>query len=71
MSRNRDYRCSRCGAPRERDKLVVKKVTFARMGEGAKTIRSRVTDWLCPSCAVTDPDWNREPNRTPTRRLNG
>lgn len=67
----KDYRCTRCGAPRPRESLVVKKATFARMGEGAKLIRSRVTDWLCPSCTVADPDWNRTPNLMPNRHVNG
>lgn len=71
MTRFRDYRCTRCGTPTARGSLVVKKVSFARMGEGAKLIRSRVLDWLCPSCTVADPDWNRPANQTPTRSISG
>lgn len=57
-----DYKCSNleCGKPTTRDDLTVRKVTFLEMGAGGKTIRSRVSGWLCPSCVVKDDDWNRE-----------
>jgi hypothetical protein len=42
---------------------MVKKAVFLTMGEGGRTIRSRVTDWLCGRCAAGDDDWNREFNR--------
>jgi hypothetical protein len=57
------YACTRCGEPKTRDQLMVKKAVFLTMGEGGRTIRSRVTDWLCGRCASADPDWNREFNR--------
>jgi hypothetical protein len=42
---------------------MVKKAVFLTMGEGGRTIRSRVTDWLCGRCAASDVDWNREFSR--------
>lgn len=61
----RDYRCTKCGRGEEagitRDDLVVKKVLFTTMGMGPHTVRSRVTDWLCPQCLVQDEIWNRYP----------
>lgn len=57
------YACTRCGQVKSRDQLMVKKAVFLTMGEGGRTIRSRVTEWLCGTCAADDPDWNREFNR--------
>jgi hypothetical protein len=57
------YACTRCGEPKSRNELMVKKAVFLTMGEGGRTIRSRVVDWLCGRCAADDPDWNREFNR--------
>lgn len=58
------YFCTRCGRGEEdgvtRDDLSVKKVVFLRMGEGGKVIRSRVVEWLCPTCRSEDADWKRE-----------
>lgn len=65
----RRYICTRCGtAPKSdtqpqataRDLLTVKKVLFVEMGAGGRSIKSRVIDWLCPSCVAADSDWNRE-----------
>lgn len=67
--RNQKYVCSRCGRGEDdgigRDKLAVKKVMFVTMGAGSKTIKSRVTEWLCPRCIVSDPDWNRKSGEIP------
>jgi rubredoxin len=59
------YKCTRCGAipgdgtPEEaRELLTVKKVSFLGMGVAAKTLRSRVVEWLCPKCVAKDEDWN-------------
>jgi hypothetical protein len=60
---NKTYACTRCGQIKSRDQLMVKKAVFLTMGEGGRTIRSRVTDWLCGRCAAGDDDWNREFNR--------
>lgn len=54
------YVCTRCAKPTDRDNLVVKKAVFLEMGEGARTERSRVVDWLCPLCKNEDADYNRE-----------
>jgi len=60
MAQERNYGCTNCGAQTQRDLLMVKKVVFLEMGEGARTHRSRVVGWLCPKCVAADPDWNRE-----------
>lgn len=55
------YSCTRCGNEVvERDKLTVKKVSFHGMGARARTYKSRVIAWLCPTCLRNDPDWKRE-----------
>ena len=66
MANNPDYRCSNCGKDENRNRLTVKKATFTEMGEGARVVRSRVVAWLCPSCVVDDPDYNREAFKSPT-----
>lgn len=62
-----NYACSVCGDPTPRKDLSVKKVTFLEMGAGARTIRSRVAEWMCPSCRKKDEDWNREPFQIPVK----
>ena len=64
-----DYGCTRCSTPTERSKLMVKKAVFLEMGEGGRTFRSRVTDWLCPACVAADPDWQREKFTPPRPQL--
>lgn len=64
-----EYKCNGCGAIKPRDELVVKKAVFASMGEGASTIKSRVTAWLCEPCVTSDPDWRREKNLMPAERV--
>jgi hypothetical protein len=61
MANHPDYDCTGCGQSTKRELLTVKKVVFTEMGEGARTVKSRVTDWLCPRCTATDVDFNREP----------
>ena len=53
------YKCSTCGAHRSRAELTVKKSVFLEMGEGARTLRSRVIGWLCKGCLSEDADYNR------------
>lgn len=53
-----EYGCTRCNTPTSRDDLIVKKSLFTEMGEGGRSVRSRVTDWLCQKCREEDPDWN-------------
>lgn len=62
MSNLPHYACTNpeCGREVPREQLVVKKAVFLEMGEGARTLRSRVVGWLCPVCVSKDPDWNRE-----------
>lgn len=55
-----EYGCTRCNTPCPRAQLTVKKALFTEMGVGARTIRARVTDWLCPMCLKNDPDFQRE-----------
>lgn len=67
MANQPDYKCSapECGKPTPREDLTVKKVTFLEMGAGGKTIRSRTSDWLCPSCVASDLDWLRPSHTAP------
>ena len=65
MSNEPNYACSECGAHCSRDLLTVKKVSFLEMGEGARTIRSRVVAWLCPSCVAADHEFNLEKFKAP------
>ena len=60
MSNAVEYCCSKCGATPGRANLFVKRVQFTTMGEGARTVRSRVVGWLCGRCVNLDPDYNRE-----------
>ena len=69
MANMPDYGCTRCSTPTERSKLMVKKAVFLEMGEGGRTFRSRVTDWLCPACVAADPDWQREKFTPPRPQL--
>jgi hypothetical protein len=55
-----NYVCTRCGRSPGRDSLTVKRVMFTTMGEGPRTLRSRVIDWLCDTCLEADADWHRE-----------
>lgn len=65
MASELNYSCTRCKKNTPRDELTVKKSVFLEMGELARTIRSRVVDWLCPECVVKDLDWRRPPNQIP------
>ena len=63
----RTYACTKCGTEvTDRDRLTVKKASFHTMGARARTIRSRVTFWLCPACLKADEDWNRPAYQDPT-----
>lgn len=53
-----DYKCSGCGKPTRRADLTVKRVEFATMGEGYKTLKRRTVGWFCKPCRDADPDWN-------------
>lgn len=63
------YICSRCNTPTPRNLLTAKKAVFLEMGERAKTIRSRVTHWLCPNCIAADADWNQPAYSSPFTAL--
>lgn len=63
MTAQFEYQCTRCGKATSRSQLTIKRSVFMTPGEGAKTLRSRVTDHLCPSCVVADPDWKRPANQ--------
>ena len=54
MSNIPEYVCSKCGKPKRRDQLTVKKCVFLEMGAGARTKRSRVLAWLCDECLTAD-----------------
>lgn len=59
------YECSNCTSSPGRELLTVKKVMFVEMGVGGRTLRSRVTGWLCPECVARDPDYKREAFQAP------
>jgi hypothetical protein len=65
MGTEPNYICSLCKTPTTRDLLTAKKAVFMEMGERAKTLRSRVVHWLCPSCIAADTDWNQPKYSTP------
>jgi hypothetical protein len=68
MAYDHEYICNGCGTAQKRSNLIVKKVTFAEMGEGSSTIRSRVIAWLCHNCVSRDAEWHLPPHRTPAER---
>jgi hypothetical protein len=59
MARNVSYTCTKCGLQKRRDELTVKRVQFATMGTGYKTLKSRTTAWLCKDCLDDDPAWTQ------------
>lgn len=61
MANTPEYVCTECGATPGRQNLYVKRIQFQTMGEGARTIKSRVVGWLCAKCVTEDMDYNREP----------
>lgn len=60
-----NYGCSECGLPKPRAALVVKKVMFTEMGEGGRTLRARVSKWLCGSCLKDDEHYNMQSYKGP------
>lgn len=63
------YNCTRCGhkplclpGESEKQNLTAKHARFTEMGERARVIRSRVTDWLCINCLENDKDFNLNKN---------
>lgn len=60
MARTVTYTCTNCGEEKPRSELVVKRVQFATMGAGYKTLKSRTTAWLCEECREADPAWTQE-----------
>lgn len=69
MAQEYDYICNGCGQPTARNMLTVKKILFTSMGEGSTTTRSRVKQWLCPSCVKKDTDWNLPAYQAPSERV--
>lgn len=59
MANKPDYVCDVCDRPTPRDLLTVKKIQFLGMGAGAKTLRTRVDSWQCPTCVVSDEHWKQ------------
>lgn len=53
-----DYRCTICNRETLRDLLVAKKVSFSKLGPGAKLIRSRTVAWVCDECIERDEEYN-------------
>lgn len=54
-NRTIEYKCTLCGAEPGRANLTVKKAQFATID--GKTVKTRVTGWLCPDCIIKDPDY--------------
>lgn len=63
------YGCTQCGRSCAREILTVKRVQFVEMGEGASTKKSRVLEWLCPSCLSQDLDFLRDKFVPPVQEL--
>lgn len=55
---DRPYKCSTCGKEKPRADLLAKRVAFTTI-KPVRTIRSRVTGWVCSLCRAEDPDWNQ------------
>lgn len=50
--------CAVCRREYPRDRMLVKRVSWRRLGKGQSDFRSRAVAWVCESCAELDPDWN-------------
>lgn len=59
-------KCTRCGKEENRSNIVVLKVAFHLLGKSSLQVRSRNTDWLCPECCGSSPEWNT-PKRLKTK----
>lgn len=68
MSHKISYKCSRCHTHTSRELLTVKKVSFVEMGAGGRTLKCRVTAWLCPKCTAEDAVWQQEPFKAPREK---
>lgn len=58
-------RCSVCGKLTSPELLTVKRAVFVARADGRKQLKSRTTDWKCPSCLNKDPDWHQEKFKAP------
>lgn len=58
MATDYEYACTRCSRNVGRHNLTVKKAIFVEMGEGGRTLRSRVTGWLCDLCLKEDAQYS-------------
>jgi DNA-directed RNA polymerase subunit RPC12/RpoP len=56
-----EYKCSKCDGKFPKEILVVKTITFTPLAEKGRTLKSRVSGWLCPECLPEDEHWNLEP----------
>lgn len=65
MTNNAAYKCSQCDRETDRELLTAKKISFCEIGMNAKTLKSRIVDWLCPDCLVKDDVWNKPKYTTP------
>lgn len=64
-----EYTCTRCSASCDKEMLLAKQVRFQEIGRGAITFKSRVVDWLCPTCVANDEDWKRDEYESPGMRF--
>lgn len=58
MANSPEYKCTRCNRHVGRRDLTVKKAIFVEMGEGGRTLRSRVVGWLCGICLKEDTQYS-------------
>jgi len=59
VNRDIDYRCSVCQQAKPRADLVAKKISFQEIGRGGKVLKTRTQGWVCKTCVLEDPDWNK------------
>jgi hypothetical protein len=59
MPRQYNYNCTSCGKDAgTKENLTAEVTVFKNIGYGSRTLRSRVTAWLCEDCLHKHPAWN-------------
>lgn len=69
MAYNKPYKCTNCGEIIPREQVTVVRVQFMPPGSGAKVIKSRTINWLCPPCRDADPVWNLASHDAPAYQM--
>lgn len=60
-----DPRCTECGQLSDKLLIMIKSVSYSRLGQTSKVVKSRAKAWLCPTCLDADPDWHLPPYTGP------